>query len=84
MKPQDFMDALGGIPQERLDALAKWQKSGTPLTGAEPETDNPARTGKLVITQKRNRTMKELRSATVWTQNVRTDNRKAGGIEQDE
>ena len=36
MKPQDFMDALGGISQERLDALAKWQNAKMPITGEAP------------------------------------------------
>ena len=33
MKPQDFMEALGGVSQEKLNALAKWQEAGTPITG---------------------------------------------------
>ena len=33
MKPQDFMEALGGVSQEKLDALAKWQEAKTPATG---------------------------------------------------
>ncbi|MBR3447820.1 MAG: hypothetical protein IKH27_08455 [Oscillospiraceae bacterium] len=59
MKEQDLIQALGSLPQDMLDELDEWQKSGTPLTGAEPETDAPARTGEPVITQRRNQTMKQ-------------------------
>ncbi len=59
MKEQDLIQALGSLPQDLLDELDEWQKSGAPLTGAEPETDAPARTVKPVITQRRNQTMKQ-------------------------
>ncbi|MEE3404750.1 MAG: hypothetical protein VZR73_11775, partial [Acutalibacteraceae bacterium] len=36
MKPQDFMEALGSVSQEKLDALAKWQNAKTPITGEAP------------------------------------------------
>ena len=36
MKPQDFMEALGGVSQEKLNALAKWQEAGTSITGKAP------------------------------------------------
>ena len=36
MKPQDFMEALGGVSQEKLEALAKWQEAKTPVTGNVP------------------------------------------------
>ena len=40
MKPQDFMEALGGVSQEKLDALAKWQNAKTPITGEAPAKEN--------------------------------------------
>ena len=40
MKPQDFMEALGGVSQEKLDALAEWQEAGTPVTGEAPAREN--------------------------------------------
>ena len=42
MKAQDFMKALGGVSQEKLDALAKWQNAGTPITGKAPARETPA------------------------------------------
>ena len=58
MKEQDLIRALSALPQDLLDELDEWQKSGAPLTGTEQETDTPARTGKPVITQRRKQKMK--------------------------
>lgn len=52
MKPQDFMEALGGVSQEKLDALAKWQEAGTPIPGgasakADRDTQTAAKPGSV-------------------------------------
>lgn len=39
MKTQDFMKALGGISQEKLDALAEWQAARKPITDQTPEPE---------------------------------------------
>ena len=75
MKEQDLIQALGSLPQDMLDELDEWQKSGAPLTGAEPENNAPARTVKPVITQRRNRTMKQKTEKTparlrAWTAGI--------------
>ena len=75
MKEQDLIQALGSLPQDLLDELDEWQKSGAPLTGAEPENNAPARTVKPVITQRRNRTMKQKTEKTparlrAWTAGI--------------
>ena len=75
MKEQDLIQALGSLPQDLLDELDEWQKSGAPLTGAEPENNAPARTGKPVITQRRNQTMKQKTEKTparlrAWTAGI--------------
>lgn len=75
MKEQDLIQALGSLPQDLLDELDEWQKSGTPLTGAEPENIAPAQTGKPVITQRRNQTMKQKTEKTparlrAWTAGI--------------
>lgn len=75
MKEQDLIQALGSLPQDMLDELDEWQKSGAPLTGAEPENNAPARTVKPVITQRRNQTMKQKTEKTparlrAWTAGI--------------
>jgi len=57
MKPQDFMEALGGVSQERLDALAKWQEAGTPITGGAPAKAD--RITQPVSVQRRREIMKQ-------------------------
>lgn len=55
MKTEDFMKALGGISQEKLDALAQWQEAKTPLTGkttAQKADAQPAPEQRSRITMK--------------------------------
>ena len=61
MKPQDFMEALGGVSQEKLDALAKWQEAGTPITGEAPAKENciTQTADKPVFAVRRRGTMKQ-------------------------
>jgi len=61
MKPQDFMEALGGVSQEKLDALAKWQEAGTPITGKAPAQEKRIMqtAAEPVPTQRRRETMKQ-------------------------
>ena len=61
MKPQDFMEALGGVSQEKLDALAKWQEAGTPMTGKAPAQEKSIMqtAAEPVPTQRRRETMKQ-------------------------
>ena len=58
MRGQDLMQILSALPQDMLDELDEWQKSGAPLTGEKPENAAPARTEKPVVTQRRNSNMK--------------------------
>ena len=61
MKPQDFMEALGGVSQEKLDALAKWQEAGTPITGKAPAQEKRIMqtAAEPVPTQRRRGNMKQ-------------------------
>ena len=61
MKPQDFMEALGGVSQEKLDALAKWQEAGTPITGKAPAQEKRIMqtAAEPVLTQRRRGNMKQ-------------------------
>ena len=61
MKPQDFMEALGGVSQEKLDALAKWQNAKTPITGEAPANKNriTQTADKPVFAARRRGTMKQ-------------------------
>ncbi len=61
MKPQDFMEALGGVSQEKLDALAKWQEAGTPITGKAPAREKriTQTAAESVPAQRRRETMKQ-------------------------
>ena len=61
MKPQDFMEALGGVSQEKLDALAKWQNAKTPITGEAPAKENciTQTADKPVFAVRRRETMKQ-------------------------
>lgn len=61
MKPQDFMEALGGVSQEKLDALAKWQNAKTPITGEAPAKENriTQTADKPVFAVRRRGTMKQ-------------------------
>ena len=61
MKTQDFLKALGGVSQDKLDALAEWQNAQTPITDEEPAKNNRiTRTAaEPVPIQKRSRTMQQ-------------------------
>lgn len=61
MKTQDFMEALGGVSQEKLDALAKWQNAKTPITGEAPAKENciTQTADKPVFAARRRGTMKQ-------------------------
>lgn len=63
MKEQDFLNALGKVPQEMLDELAEWQESGAPLTELLPELDSADPAIETVtrpqMTQRRNKPMKQ-------------------------
>ena len=59
MKEQDLIHALSNLPQDLLDELDEWQKSGAPLTDTNSKNDSPARTKRPVITQRRNNHMKQ-------------------------
>ena len=61
MKPQDFMEALGGVSQEKLDALAKWQNAKTPIAGESPAKENriTQTADKPVFAVRRRGTMKQ-------------------------
>lgn len=66
MKTQDFMKALGGVSQEKLDALAAWQDASTPITGksAMPEEQIMQTAVQPVSAQRRKGTMKKKASVT--------------------
>ena len=61
MKAQDFMNALGGISQEKLDALAEWQDAKTPVSGEETVPEKRiTQTAAVSVPNKRSRgTMKQ-------------------------
>ncbi|MCR4759621.1 MAG: hypothetical protein K5705_05035, partial [Oscillospiraceae bacterium] len=59
MKEQDLIHALSNLPQDLLDELDEWQKSGAPLTGKDADGDSPVRTDKPVLTRRRNIEMKQ-------------------------
>lgn len=61
MKEQDFLNALGKVPQEMLDELAEWQASGAPLTELDSADLANETVTRLQMTQRRNKPMKQTR-----------------------
>ena len=59
MKEQDLIRALSNLPQDLLDELDEWQKSGAPLTGRDADDTSSVRTDKPVLTRRRNIEMKQ-------------------------
>ena len=59
MKEQDLIHALSNLPQDLLDELDEWQKSGAPLTGRDADDTSSVQTDKPVLTRRRNIEMKQ-------------------------
>lgn len=59
MKAEDFMKALGGVSQEKLDALAQWQNAKTPVTGSVPAREVSAERTSEPPAKRRDITMKQ-------------------------
>lgn len=72
MKPQDFMEALGGVSQEKLDALAKWQNAKTPIAGEAPAKENriTQTADKPVFAARRRGTMKQNMKKKAFTAQI--------------
>lgn len=77
MKPQDFMEALGGVSQEKLDALAEWQEALTHITGGTSAQEKriTQTAAEPVSAQRRRGTVKQKKKAPAvrllpWTAGI--------------